>query len=174
MREPRLNLDSTRRDTLIFGEPLDWSGHEAIKRRATFDQLQVQQLEQLIAQAFVEGDDRQNLWITPQDLIAYARSPALKALNCYFESYHPQCGGKLLRSVAFGFKALFLVDCAKRFMSGLNLLERSSFLQFDCEQLGGGECKPSILNSSSKPDADESIESLPDCWTTRSPNLRRY
>ncbi|GAP97970.1 hypothetical protein [Leptolyngbya sp. NIES-2104] len=87
MREPRLNLDSTLRDTLVFGEPLDWSGQEGIKRRATFDQLQVQQLEQLIAQAFVEGDDQQNLWITPQNLVAYARSPTLKALNCYFEGF---------------------------------------------------------------------------------------
>ncbi|MGG6269152.1 hypothetical protein, partial [Leptolyngbya sp. AN10] len=69
-----------------FGKPLDWTGHEAIKRRATFDQLQVQQLEQLIAQAFID-DDRQNLWIAPQNLVAYARSPTLKALNCYFEGY---------------------------------------------------------------------------------------
>jgi len=86
MRESKLNLDSKTRDILIFGEPLDWSG-SGIKRRGGFDQLQVQQLEQLIAQAFVEGDDRQNLWIAPQDLIAYARSPALKALRYYFEGY---------------------------------------------------------------------------------------
>lgn len=71
---------------MIFGEPLDWSGQEGIKRRAIFDQLQVQQLEQLIAESFIEADPKV-LWIAPQNLVAFARSPALRTLKCYFEGY---------------------------------------------------------------------------------------
>ncbi|BAU16121.1 hypothetical protein LEP3755_66880 (plasmid) [Leptolyngbya sp. NIES-3755] len=81
-----LDLDDQTRDTLIFGEPLDWSG-EGFKRRATFDHLSIEQLEQLIARSFVDGDDQENLWIPPRHLIAVARSPTFIGLKCYFEGF---------------------------------------------------------------------------------------
>jgi len=81
-----LNLDDQTRDTLIFGEPLDWS-EEGFKRRATFDHLGIEQLEQLIAGSFVDGDDQENLWISPRYLIAVARSPTFVGLKCYFEGF---------------------------------------------------------------------------------------
>jgi len=81
-----LNLDDQTRDTLIFGESLDWSG-ESFKRRATFENLSIEQLEQLIARSFVDGDDQDNLWISPKHLIAVARSPAFIELKCYFEGF---------------------------------------------------------------------------------------
>lgn len=81
-----LNLDAPTRDTLIFSEPLDWLG-EGFKRRVTFDHLGIEQLEQLIAGSFIDGDDQENLWISPKHLITIARSPTFIGLKCDFEGF---------------------------------------------------------------------------------------
>ena len=150
MVKPKLNLDSKSCDTLIFGKPLDWSGCKGFKKRTNFDQLRVEQLEQLIAKTFRDGNDPENSWIAPQYLVVYTRLPkrglasqlpTVTGLTYFFEGYaaHP-CGSYLWRSSAFILRAMLPGRCGGSSVSDLNPLRRSNGRVSDCGQPGVGEC----------------------------------
>lgn len=82
-----LNLNSDRRDQIIFGASLDWRNGQSLDRLVKFDQLSCVQLQQLIDEQFVQGDDRLNPLVAANDLIAFAQPLAQQQLQCEFGGF---------------------------------------------------------------------------------------
>lgn len=87
MAQLTLNLDSDRRDRIIFTEPLDWQPAAAQQRRVSFSRLAPSGLAQLIAEGFVEAPHPKEPRIDPPpaELVAIAQRLADRELVCWFE-----------------------------------------------------------------------------------------
>jgi hypothetical protein len=87
MAQSALNLDSDRRDRIIFSHPLDWQSETAQQRRVSFSHLALSGLAQLVAEGFIEAPNPKQPRIdpAPAELVAIAQSLADRELVCWFE-----------------------------------------------------------------------------------------
>jgi hypothetical protein len=79
------NQDSRTRDTIIFGKPIDWDND--LGGAYYFDELTVEQLEQLVNQQFADPAERQNFSPTLGDFLAFAQTQKSKGFEFTFEGY---------------------------------------------------------------------------------------
>ena len=79
------NRDSRTRDTIIFGKPIDWDND--LGGAYYFDELTVEQLEQLVNQQFADPAERQNFSPTLGEFLAFAQTQKSKGFEFRFEGY---------------------------------------------------------------------------------------
>lgn len=80
------NQDYQTRDTIIFGQPIDWE-HENTGGLYYFDALTVEGLQELIDRRFADPEERQNFSPTIGEFMAFSQTQKSKGFDFTFEGY---------------------------------------------------------------------------------------
>ena len=80
------NRDYRTRDTIIFGQPIDWQNGRT-GGISYFYTLTVEQLQSLIEQRFADPEDRQNSSPTIAEFLAFAQAQKSRGFDFTFAGY---------------------------------------------------------------------------------------
>lgn len=80
------NRDYATRDTIIFGNPIDWQNC-CLSGIHSFEALTVDQLQELLDRGFADPTERQNFSPTIGELFQFGQSQKIKGFDWTFQGY---------------------------------------------------------------------------------------